>query len=51
MSEVVITIETSEAHAWIRALEDAGCYGKANQIREVAGCPDTDCVVDHKETA
>lgn len=47
MSDVVITIETSEAHAWIRALEDAGCYGKANRIREVVGCPDNQCVFEH----
>jgi hypothetical protein len=46
---VTITLTPHEAHAFIRALEDAGCLTYANTIRKAAGCHDPQCITKHEE--
>jgi len=46
MGKLIVHIEESEIHKWIRALEDAGCHGKAGKLRVVANCPNPHCI-DH----
>lgn len=49
--KVTITLNMSDAHAYIRALEDAGCYTYANRIREAANCNDQYCIEPHNQEA
>jgi len=51
MSKLLVHIEESEIHSWIRALEDAGCHEKAGKLRAVAKCPHPYCIEHGKKAS
>jgi hypothetical protein len=46
---ITLTLTDHVAHAFIRALEDAGCQGYANTVRSAAGCTSDQCIEKHNE--